>query len=261
MLSQWAQVQRAPLGFSFAPGGLLFPYHVGVAYELERRQLISATTPIGGCSAGAIVAAAVATGLSEEKVVTCLMNVAHAARRGIRLDVAVRRELQLSMDESAPALARRHRLTLGYLEVLPRPRAHVVTRWSSKEDLIDCICASCNVPLYFGHSPLAHVRGTWALDGVLAINPMRFGCPPLPAERVIACSAMPPPAANLWAFRAEDVIQPESAEMGWDDRTRLPVNMIEWLLSAALPASDDNLHNMIDLGKRHASVWVQRYAQ
>ena len=42
-----------PLGFSFTPGGLLFPYYVGAAYELQRLGLLTPNTPLGGSSAGA----------------------------------------------------------------------------------------------------------------------------------------------------------------------------------------------------------------
>lgn len=247
----------AELAFAFSPGGLLFPYELGVAYELLEQGFITPKTPVGGSSAGAIVATAIATGLAEADVIACLVRLVRSVRWGTRLDVALRKELQLILDEGAPALARRHRLAICYLEVLPRPRSRTVTSWQSKEDLIDCVCASCNVPLYFSRRPLAPVRGSWALDGVMAVNPLRFGCPRLPAERVVACTALPPPAVNLLAFDAADVIQPSSAELGWWDRRKaLPMSSLEWLLYGALPASDRRLHEMIALGKRHARVWL-----
>lgn len=40
------------LGFSFTPGGLLFPYHLGVAKSLQRQKFLAAGTPLAGSSAG-----------------------------------------------------------------------------------------------------------------------------------------------------------------------------------------------------------------
>ena len=40
------------LGFSFTPGGLLFPYHLGVAKCLELQGFLAADTPLAGSSAG-----------------------------------------------------------------------------------------------------------------------------------------------------------------------------------------------------------------
>ena len=58
----------SPLGFTFTPGGLLFPYYVGVAYFLKESGLVTPTTPLGGSSAGSIVTAALACGLEQEAV-------------------------------------------------------------------------------------------------------------------------------------------------------------------------------------------------
>lgn len=40
------------LGFSFTPGGLLFPYHLGVAKCLELQGFLATDTPLAGSSAG-----------------------------------------------------------------------------------------------------------------------------------------------------------------------------------------------------------------
>lgn len=40
------------LGFSFTPGGLLFPFHLGVAKCLEREGFLARDTPLAGSSAG-----------------------------------------------------------------------------------------------------------------------------------------------------------------------------------------------------------------
>lgn len=47
-----APTVTSKLGFSFTPGGLLFPYHLGVAKCLEREGFLAPDTPLAGASAG-----------------------------------------------------------------------------------------------------------------------------------------------------------------------------------------------------------------
>ena len=42
----------SPLGIAFTPAGLLFPYYVGVGYELRELGVLTPSTPLGGSSAG-----------------------------------------------------------------------------------------------------------------------------------------------------------------------------------------------------------------
>merc|ERR1719506_1415662 len=57
-----------PWSITFSPGGLLFPYYIGVGYELKRLGMITPTTPLAGSSAGAIVATVLACDVPEEVV-------------------------------------------------------------------------------------------------------------------------------------------------------------------------------------------------
>ena len=45
------------IGFSFSPGGLLFPYHLGVIESLSTNGHLTPHSPIAGSSAGAIAVA------------------------------------------------------------------------------------------------------------------------------------------------------------------------------------------------------------
>ena len=55
-------------GFSFSPGGLLLPYHVGVMGALEYNQVLTPETPIAGSSAGAIACASHASRVPSTQV-------------------------------------------------------------------------------------------------------------------------------------------------------------------------------------------------
>ena len=122
----------------------MFPYYVGVAFALRDAGLISPHTPLGGSSAGAIVAAAVACGVDEPTVMSGLFSLANEVRRGTRLNWALRSTLEELLDEDMVSRAQAHGLCIAYQRVLPWPKSCIVTEWDSKADLIDTICASCN---------------------------------------------------------------------------------------------------------------------
>ena len=86
-------MKTSSLGFTFTPGGLLFPYYVGVAYFLKEAGLITPTTPLGGSSAGSIVAAALACGVGQETVLEGLAALVDDVRGGERLNPALRKQV------------------------------------------------------------------------------------------------------------------------------------------------------------------------
>lgn len=240
-----AQGTLAPLGFTFSPGGLLFPYHVGVAYELQRASLLTPTTPVGGSSAGSIVAAAIACGVDEDAVSAALTRLVADVRGGARLNQALRAQLDWLLPAHAADLAQAHQLAIAYYSVLPRPQACVATEWASKADLADTIAASCNWPLYFSRWPLVWCRDTLAVDGVFAVPRERFGCPPIDAVRTVAVTCLP--QVQLPAFGPADLIQPGSADFP------LPMAAADWFALALSPGSDLELALMRDLGREQCT--------
>ena len=246
-----AAPSRSPPAFAFSPGGLLFPYHVGVAYELVSLHQITHSTPLGGSSAGAIVAAAVACGVGEDEVREGLAELLADVRSGVRLNPALRRQLDRLLPEDCVQRATAHGLTICYTQIFPWPKRHVVTEWSSKQDLIDCIAASCNWPFFFSRWPLVWCRGGLAIDGFFAVPRERFGCPPLPGDFwTIAITALP--RVKLPAFRGLSLIQP-----GCRDGTTLPFSDATWFQYAMKPADDGTVERMIEIGKEHARLWVE----
>ena len=56
------------IGFSFSPGGLLLPYHMGVADCLIKEKYLNQfESVVGGSSAGSIAAMAIGCGLDPLK--------------------------------------------------------------------------------------------------------------------------------------------------------------------------------------------------
>jgi predicted acylesterase/phospholipase RssA len=238
--------------FAFAPGGLLFPYYLGAAYQLQALGLLKDKTPIGGTSAGSIVATAIAFGKTEAEVRASMQEFMTDVRNGDELKVAFRRQLELLVPEDAPERAKNHGLAIGYYEVYPNRRPHIVTSWESKEDFIQTVLASCNFPFYFSRSPLVRCRDTWAIDGMFSVESPRFGCPHLPGERTVAVVAPFVGNVNMSGFDASDVIQPGKDGMEFPD----DVDAGKWMQWSLTPASDEGLERMIELGKAHVRKWA-----
>ena len=240
---------RPPLAFAFTPAGLLFPYYIGVAYRLSEIGILQSSSPLGGSSAGAIVAAAVACGVSEREVRRGLDMLLADVRRGMRLNLALRKVLAVILEDDCHTVARQRGLKIGYFEVLPLPGRRLVSEWSSKDDLIDTIAASCNWPLFFSRWPLVWCRNSLCIDGFFSVKRQRFGCPPLEAERTVAVTALP--RVSLGAFDPADVIQP-----GRLPGATLPLDDAEWFRYAMAPAADNLIEEMVGLGRRHATIWA-----
>lgn len=240
-----------PLAVSFSPAGLLFPYYVGVGYELRRQGIITEGTPIGGSSAGSIVSTALACGVSEEAVLDGLKELVADVRAGTRLNVALRSQLDILLDDDSPATAEAHALKICYFEVLPRPGGRLVTSWASKQDLIDTVCASCAWPFFFSPWPFVLCRRSLTLDGFFGVPRERFGCPPFEAERCLAITALP--KVSLPAFSCADLIQAGSTGL-----QELPVGEAQWFSWALEPAPDENLEAMVELGRAHARSWASK---
>jgi len=176
-------------------------------------------TPFSGASGGAIAAASAALGMDPREALRACVQVSDTFEAGATLRGAldpVLEELipqdavpmlqarQAQADAAAAAAAAevvgnggttapgssfgssspvpRNSLTVSYFEVYPQRRARHVTTFEDRSDLIDCIRASCSVPLYFnGIAGLpSRVRGGWAVDGTDA--PRVAYVLPLPAQ-------------------------------------------------------------------------------
>jgi hypothetical protein len=218
-----------------------------VAFALQDAGLITPSTPLGGSSAGSIVAAAIACDVPEATVLNGLSSLVADVRAGVGLRVAVRQQLLALLPDDAVARAS-GRLTVCYQRVLPWPRSMLVSEWSSKEDLVDTICASCNWPFFFSRWPLVWVRNSLATDGFFALPRSRFGCPALLAERTLNVVCLP----TVWSqFADAELIQPGRGVI-----PPLPVEQNRWFRWALQAAADDELARIFRLGQEHAAAWM-----
>lgn len=196
--------------------GLLTAFHIGAAAELKKLGILNSSTALAGLnflinltvkiylgsSGGALAAATSGLNIDSTKALNACCYIAQRCRvEGTRL--TLRRALDDVLNELLPNDSHEILKTRGtpciiaFTEIYPSIRPHFVDEFQSKEDLIDCLRASCNIPFYFnGNSPFVTVRGVNAVDGFFTVDLPRFGCPPTGASEreIIIC---PYPASRI----------------------------------------------------------------
>ncbi|KAF8820828.1 phospholipase, patatin family protein [Cardiosporidium cionae] len=90
---------------------------------------------------------------------------------------------QLLPDDAHDKINKRPgKVTVAVTQVFPL-QGHFISNFKSKEDIIECVLASCNIPFYFSTWPLLRCRGKHCVDGYFAVPPKEFGCPPTNSTR------------------------------------------------------------------------------
>ncbi|KAH0487166.1 MAG: hypothetical protein KVP17_003608 [Porospora cf. gigantea B] len=205
---------EASTGFSFSPAGLLLPYHLGVACYLQEVGVLTDEVPIAGASAGALCTVLAGCGLELASVGMYAIyeverNIEKLGAAGRLIDVLRNQFMDIIEDEHIAAYNDRPApATVSYTSILPYPRGRFVSRFKNEEDLLDCLCASCNIPFYFASWPTVRCRGRAAVDGYFAVPRKYFGCPPTGAAKDIF--VLPFPATRVKLKHAVgDAISPD----------------------------------------------------
>jgi hypothetical protein len=165
------------IGFSLSPGGLLFPYHIGVLSSLSKRGYVTDSTPLAGSSAGAIAVASHAVGVDPEKALNACIRISEkctvlGGARG-RLMPLLEEELRtLIPDDGHEIVKQRPGLTgLAYREIFPSPKNVLATKFDSKDDLMEAVCNSSMFPFFTSNLPFVVRKGKWpAMLGRRQIN-------------------------------------------------------------------------------------------
>mmetsp|Transcript_21618 Transcript_21618/g.36215 ORF Transcript_21618/g.36215 Transcript_21618/m.36215 type:complete len:302 (+) Transcript_21618:88-993(+) len=284
-----AQKTVPKIGVSFSPAGLLTPFHIGASEQLKKYKLIDNDTALAGSSGGALAAATSAIGISAADAMFCSIYVAQRCRdEGPRL--TLRKALDKVLDDVLPNDAheilneRNSRCYVAYAEVTPSLRQPLgpqfVYRYRDKQDLIEVLRASCNIPFYFNGNNLGiNVRGAYAVDGFFSTSLNRFGCPETGAtDREILVS---PFSASLIGLTPEltrpagsnlvyDIISPDLLDRGtggeWPfstiDVIRMSFGAPASKLNPGQPISDAELEatyeQLFEAGAAAVRKWYER---
>lgn len=177
------------IGFSFSPGGLLLPYHLGILASLSQHGHLTFETPLAGSSAGAIAVAAHAAGVDSRTALEAAIRVSTQCHPGVVATGRLLPLLRSALDDVLPLQAHEmlnHRagpVALAYREVFPRNRSVLQTRFATRESLMDAICDSSMFPYFLTNQPVRLVQRPgrilprMVVDGVFACAAERIGCP------------------------------------------------------------------------------------
>jgi len=160
------------------------PFHVGAAEQLRRFNIIDNTTALAGSSGGALAAISAGLNLDSEVLLSSTANIAKKCRDDGPRN-ALRKALEEEFRSALPAdccdMLRKRPAPcyIAYTEVKPFLKPHYVCDFNDRDDVIEVLSASCNVPFYFdGNKLCVNVRGSYGIDGLFSTNVNRFGCPP-----------------------------------------------------------------------------------
>lgn len=203
------------IGFSFSPGGLLLPYHMGVADCLIQNDYIDQSeTVLAGSSAGSIATMAIGVGLDPIKGLEGTIAIsdrcldAGKPARGNLLPLLEEQMESLVGEEEFEFLRARRRearrdgdndatgtgVAVAYREIFPRQRSHLQTNFDTREALFRSVGYSCMFPFFTTNFPcildLDPVAGDGSsgvrprmprllMDGYFSLPRSQFGCPVL----------------------------------------------------------------------------------
>ncbi|XP_003977633.1 patatin-like phospholipase domain-containing protein 4 isoform X1 [Takifugu rubripes] len=176
---------------SFAASGFLGIYHVGAAEAFLRHgdKLLVSLRACAGASAGAMVAAVMVTAPDKLQMTKQFVNELAESVRHRKLGMVVpgpnlMLTLRQLMEVVLPIDA--HHLATDRLHVsitnLKSGKNHLVSRFTSRDELIMALLASSYVPVYAGLKPVEFIGEKW-IDGGFTDS-----LPVLPVGRTITVS-------------------------------------------------------------------------
>lgn len=247
------------VNLSFAACGFLGIYHLGAmgAFLRHGDQLMGSLRVCAGASAGALVAAVMIT--APDKLEPCkefTYRFAESVRRqrfgavtpGFNFMLTLREGMEEILPTEAHSLATdRLHVSVTHSE---SGKNHIVSRFTSREDLIKALLASCFVPVYAGLKPV-EFRGQKWIDGGFTDS-----LPILPVGRTITVS----PFAGLQdvcpVHRGRFNTQLRLANMN----VMFSVENLRRLNQALFPPSSSTMHALCEEGFTDAVRFLKREA-
>eukprot|EP00850_Spirogloea_muscicola_P012638 SM000082S22880 [mRNA] locus=s82:547550:550678:+ [translate_table: standard] len=234
-------------GFSYSAAGLLFPYHLGVTQYLIDAALITESTPLAGSSAGAIICAVVASGVSMRAAVEATKELGKDCREfgtAFRLGAVLRKFLRSFLPDDAH-ISCNGRIRVAVTQVFRAPRGILVDQFDDKEDLINALLTSCYIPGFLAPAPMTWFRDRYCVDGGISL----FMPPTATSETVRVC-CFPASALGLTNIGISPDLRPENRATMRE--------LFNWALE---PATDDILEILYEDGYKDAAMWHEHRKQ
>ena len=144
------------VGYSFSPGGLLFPYHLGVITSLNYHKRLPPSVHLAGASAGAIAVAAHTSQTPPKKALEAAYRVCDECQtrfngRAIgNLLPLLKAELDKTFAPDAHEVVNNREgiVALAHRELFPNNRPVLTTNFGTRNDLIEAVCDSSMFPFF-----------------------------------------------------------------------------------------------------------------
>ncbi|KAG2433513.1 hypothetical protein HYH02_012631 [Chlamydomonas schloesseri] len=253
-------LETGTLGFGFSAGGFLYPYHLGVLWELHELNILKDyKVQMAGASAGSLAVATYNCGLEPEKATQALHEFAENCRANgtrYRLGGLLKDFLHAYLPADAHERCRGNTY-VALTRLFPVVRSELISEFESKDDFINALLTSCHIPFYFNGSWMTEFRGRFYMDGGVAAFIPR---PPTPYSVKVCCF----PVNEVLATVQDRVAQYErvaallDVAISPDASEPWPFSYPQMVSWALVPADDDMLRYMINKGRRDARAWAQR---
>ncbi|CAM9281557.1 unnamed protein product [Laminaria digitata] len=173
-----------------------------------------------------------------------------------RLKEIVRRGLTESLPTNAHDIInnREGAVIVGITQFSPALKGVFVSKFDSRDDLIEVLLGSCHVPFWFSPRPYMTVRGKPTVDGFFSVPTPYFGAPDIPtADRIVRVSVFPTTSVNVLSEQPGGVISP-------DLLGRYASGRFSELVNYALnPADEIVMEEIFQAGFESGSVWCDKY--
>lgn len=251
-------VQQGDLGLGFSAGGFLYPYFLGVLWELRDLGLLRGQVKMAGASAGSLAVATYNCGLTVEQTMSALLAFAADCRaKGTRLRLGglLREFLHANLPLNAHEICQGNTF-VAVTRVFPVWQGEMISEFKSKDDLVEALCTSCHIPVYATGEWMRKFRGRYYMDGgVMNFLPR----PPTPTSITVCCF----PVNELLAKLPSEVgsYHPKVAELldvaiSPDAFEPFPYGYRTMVTWALVPAQDDVLRYLVEKGRKDGRLWA-----
>ena len=231
--------------FAMSGCGGLMPFHVGVIKAMKERGVMNDTSHYAGTSGGSICSLLACSNLPCEEALELIIQVSTDPVIWSNMDAGIRKTLDILITEEKLQLCQ-GRLHIATTRVWPKPKAQVTmfSNFDSKEHLIDCVAASCFIPLYGARNQFkVKIGGANAVDSYLDGGVFAF-MPP------VGDVTISPFANNHFHFKPPNW---RDIDIHLDKRDYPLSKLLYWALH---PAPEKELRELSRQGEIKAHKWM-----
>ncbi|GLC38577.1 hypothetical protein PLESTF_001545400 [Pleodorina starrii] len=262
------------LAITFSGGGFLLPYFIGVADALLQLGVLrlggaattnaatattataAGPTPLAGSSAGSLVAASLACGLTPARILDSFLDSVRDCRTNgsyRRLEEVLHRQLEATLPPDAAERCAGV-ATVCVTRLFPKPRTQRISAFASRSDLISSLMASCHIPSYFNGDVTTTYRGVRSVDGgVTSLMPV----PTAPHDFLLkVCCFTRHQVARLPVFNRRRALQGLALGITPDAFRPWPYSFRYMLAAALHPRSDRFIRVLLEAGSHDGASWA-----